>query len=110
MKITPEQAADVNMMLATFKSFEEQLYNLKGLHGHMTKKYFNELLRVAQRYEKAVKKSEEAVNDTVLDILYNAITEAIYYVRTEATKNYEGTNNGEGHNRPIPSEGDKPKE
>lgn len=110
MNLTPEQAADVNMMLATFKSFEEQLYNLKGVHGHITKKYFNEMLRVAQRYEKAVRKSEEAVNDTVLDWLYNAITEAIYYVRTEATKIDEGKDNRAGHNRPNPSEGDKPKE
>lgn len=102
MKLTKEQSAEVNLMLATFKSFEEQLYNLKGVHKFTLKKYFNEMLNVAKRYERQIKKSEEDVNDKSIDGLYNIITESIYYIKDKA---YEGKDDKSGHGGPNSSEG-----
>lgn len=105
-----ETAINLNLAIATFISFEEQLYNIKGIHGQQAKMYFNQMQRVVQRYEKEIRKKGEMLNDKTLDILSDAITDAIYIIRTEAIKTDESINNREGHSGRDPSEGDKPKE
>ena len=49
--MTKEQTAELNLLIATFRCFNEQLYNLKGAHAGIVKLKFNRLLKVAAQYE-----------------------------------------------------------
>ena len=70
-----ETQADITMLLATFRVFNEQLYNIKGKHSKVLKLKFNRLLGVARVYENEIVKltnnSEEleAVYDCIADIM-----------------------------------------
>ncbi len=70
-----EQTTDLLLLLATFRSFNEQLYNLKGVHSGLIKKKFNRLLNVSRQYEREVIKlsgeSEhlENIYDNLMDLL-----------------------------------------
>jgi len=70
-----ETQADITMLLATFRVFNEQLYNIKGKHSKVLKLKFNRLLGVARAYENEIVKltnnSEEleAVYDCIADIM-----------------------------------------
>tara|TARA_R110000851_G_scaffold296255_1_gene451318 strand:+ start:132 stop:377 length:246 start_codon:yes stop_codon:yes gene_type:complete len=70
-----ETQADITILLATFRVFNEQLYNIKGKHSKVLKLKFNRLLGVARAYENEIVKltnnSEEleAVYDCIADIM-----------------------------------------
>ena len=70
-----ETQADITISLATFRVFNEQLYNIKGKHSKVLKLKFNRLLGVARAYESEIVKltnnSEEleAVYDCIADIM-----------------------------------------
>lgn len=70
-----ETQADITILLATFRVFNEQLYNIKGKHSKLLKLKFNRLLGVARAYESEIVKltnnSEEleAVYDCIADIM-----------------------------------------
>ena len=70
-----ETHADITILLATFRVFNEQLYNIKGKHSKVLKLKFNRLLGVARAYESEIVKltnnSEEleAVYDCIADIM-----------------------------------------
>mgnify|MGYP003627740376 FL=1 len=70
-----ETQADITILLATFRVFNEQLYNIKGKHSKVLKLKFNRLLGVARAYESEIVKltnnSEEleAVYDCIADIM-----------------------------------------
>ena len=51
-----ETQADITMLLATFRVFNEQLYNIKGKHSKVLKLKFNRLLGVARVYENEIVK------------------------------------------------------
>ena len=73
--MTKEQTAELNLLIATFRCFNEQLYNLKGVHSKVVKMKFNRLLKVSSQYEKEIVKwtdgSEELeqVYDVLMDII-----------------------------------------
>ena len=70
-----ETQADIIILLATFRAFNEQLYNIKGKHSKVLKLKFNRLLGVARAYENEIVKltnnSEEleAVYDCIADLM-----------------------------------------
>tara|TARA_R110002096_G_scaffold131260_1_gene280995 strand:+ start:3232 stop:3477 length:246 start_codon:yes stop_codon:yes gene_type:complete len=70
-----ETQADITLLLATFRAFNEQLYNIKGKHSKMLKLKFNRLIGVARAYESEIVKltnnSEEleAVYDCLMDVM-----------------------------------------
>jgi Fe-S cluster assembly scaffold protein SufB len=73
--MTKEQQIDLTLLLATFRAFNEQLYNLKGTHSQVVKLKFNRLLKVSRQYEKEIIKwmdgsdELEAVYDALMDVL-----------------------------------------
>tara|TARA_R110000824_G_scaffold99366_4_gene236785 strand:+ start:4165 stop:4410 length:246 start_codon:yes stop_codon:yes gene_type:complete len=70
-----ETQADITLLLATFRAFNEQLYNIKGKHSKVLKLKFNRLIGVARAYESEIVKltnnSEEleAVYDCLMDVM-----------------------------------------
>jgi hypothetical protein len=70
-----ETQADIIILLATFRAFNEQLYSIKGKHSKILKLKFNRLLGVARAYENEIVKltnnSEEleAVYDCIADLM-----------------------------------------
>jgi Fe-S cluster assembly scaffold protein SufB len=73
--MTKQDTIDLNLLIATFRCFNEQLYNLKGSHAGIVKMKFNRLLKVSSQYEKEIVKwtdgSEELeqVYDELMDII-----------------------------------------
>jgi len=73
--MTKEQTIDLQLLIATFRCFNEQLYNLKGTHSKIVKLKFNRLLKVADQYEKEIvkwtnnNKDIETVYDNLMDII-----------------------------------------
>ena len=71
--ITEEEHIDLIVLLATFKSFNEQLYNLKGKHKNQTKMWFNRLLNTARSYENSIEEKTNVIDDENLVRVFNAI-------------------------------------
>jgi hypothetical protein len=96
--ITEEEHIDLIVLLATFKSFNEQLYNMKGKHKNQTKMWFNRLLNTARSYENSIKQKTNVIDDKNLEVVYDAITDLIYTIKDntinklkEEGKDYERT-------------------
>lgn len=81
-----EQQINLLLLLATFKSFNEQLYNLKGTHQREIKQHFNMLVKVANRYEKRLDANWLKDNKKAVDQLYDALTDLIYMLREGVEK------------------------
>ena len=70
-----ETQADIIILLATFRAFNEQLYSIKGKHSKILKYKFNRLLGVARAYENEIlkvtnnSKELEAVYDCIADLM-----------------------------------------
>jgi|TARA_Y100001973_G_C5182762_1_gene325898 sensor histidine kinase YesM len=79
--MTKEEQKNFILLLATFKSFQEQLYNLKGAHAQKVKMYFNRLLKVANQYENEIQKQQNAINDKAVEDVYDSLTDIIYTLR-----------------------------
>ena len=77
--MTTQQTRDVILALATFRSFNEQLYNLKGVHAGLLKKKFNRLIGTARQYEKEILRDLD--NDKQIEEVYDLLTEVIYSVK-----------------------------
>ncbi len=86
--LTKQQQIDLLVLLATFKSFEEQLYNLKGVHAKEVKLWFNRLLSTARSYDKVLSKKVNFNKDD-LEKVYDSITDIIYYLREGHQKELE---------------------
>lgn len=73
--MTKEDQADLILLISMFRSFNEQLYSLKGVHSGAVKQKFNRLIKVGRQYEREVlkltneSKEFEFVYDTLMDIL-----------------------------------------
>lgn len=80
-----DEQIDLIILLATFRSFNEQLYNLKGKHSGPTKRWFNRLVNTANSYEKSLKRND----DKNLEIVYDSITDLIYSIRDGVNKTEE---------------------
>ena len=77
--MTKEQTAELNLLIATFRCFNEQLYNLKGSHSGIVKLRFNRLLKVARQYEREVLKSTD--NSSELELIYDNMMEVLIEVK-----------------------------
>ncbi len=75
------------LLLATFKSFREQLHNLQGEHSGLVKKKFNMLMNTAKSYEKTMDDDWLKDNQDVIDQLSDALTDFIYSIRNTAEEN-----------------------
>jgi hypothetical protein len=80
------QILDINLLLAIFKCFTEQLTAIQGRDKHLVKQKFNKLLKVAQSYEKEVDKSMEESQDESIEQIYDALMENILEGRDVALK------------------------
>jgi len=83
--MTKEQTAELNLLISTFRCFNEQLYNLKGSHTKIVKMKFNRLLKVAAQYEKEIvqwtKGSEE------IETIYDNLMEVLIEVKKQVHEN-----------------------
>ena len=82
-----EQTIDLNLLLATFRCFNEQLYNLKGSHNQIVKMKFNRLLKVAAQYEKEV--VHLTGGDPGIEAVYDNLMDIIVAIKEQVTKQYE---------------------
>jgi len=72
--LTKEDTLDISILIALFRCFNEQLYNLKGAHAGIVKMKFNRLLKLSSQYEKEIAQEMnteemEAVYDQLMDIV-----------------------------------------
>ena len=81
MDLNKDQQIDLAILLATFKSFSEQLHNIKGVHGGTLKKKFNLVLNTTKMYEKQIDRDWLEENQQVIEELTDAITDFIYLLR-----------------------------
>ena len=82
--LNKEEQIDLIVLIATFKSFNEQLYNIKGKHKAQTKMWFN-----------SIKSQTDLIDDENLEIIYDSITELIYAIKENTINQVkEETNEG----------------
>lgn len=81
-----ENQLNLLLLLATFKSFSEQLYNLKGEHSGLVKKKFNMLMNAASSYERTIDEEWLKENKSVIEGLNDSVTDFIYTLRDESIK------------------------
>lgn len=79
--MTKQDTIDLNLLIATFRCFNEQLYNLKGRHSKIVKLKFNRLLGVARAYEKEILKWTD--NSPELETVYDELMEIILTVKEQ---------------------------
>lgn len=82
--MTKEQTAELNLLIATFRCFNEQLYNLKGSHSGIVKLKFNRLLKVANQYEKEIVKWTEGSEQ--LEVIYDNLMDVIVTVKKQVNE------------------------
>ena len=81
-----ENQLNLLLLLATFKSFSEQLYNLKGEHSGLVKKKFNMLMNAVSSYERTIDEEWLKENKSVIEDLNDSVTDFIYTLRDESIK------------------------
>jgi len=86
--MTPQENADLSLLIATYRCFHEQLYNMKGRHRHRLKQVFNELERVADKYEKTVVKQILGEKNEPADLLQDSIQDFMYTLRDYGVGKY----------------------
>lgn len=79
--MTKEQATDLNLLLATFRCFNEQLYMLKGSHSKSVKQKFNRLVKVSAQYEREVLRFTNESKE--LEVIYDALMEVLVTVKND---------------------------
>lgn len=82
--INKRDAADINLLLAIFRCFHEQLFALKGTHAGVIKLKFNRLIKVANQYEREIMK---IIDD---DPQMNQIYDDLMDVMVELKQNIDG--------------------
>ena len=82
--MTKEQETEINLLLATMRCFNEQLYNIKGTHSKILKMKFNRLLKISNQYEREVLRWTN--NDQQLEAMYDTLMDVLYTVKTEIVK------------------------
>ncbi len=78
--MTKEQKVELNLLIAIFRCFNEQLYNLKGAHSKVVKMKFNRLLRTSDQYEKEI---INWTNNDDIDIVYDNMMDLIIEVKKQ---------------------------
>ena len=82
--MTKQDTIDLNLLIATFRCFNEQLYNLKGKHSGVVKLKFNRLLNVARQYEKEIVKYTDGSKE--LERVYDELMEIIILVKKQSNE------------------------
>lgn len=72
---------DLLLLLATFKSFSEQMYNMKDVHKGIVKRRFNILLNAINGYENVLDSDWLKENTDVMEQLSDAVTDMVYTIR-----------------------------
>lgn len=86
--MTPQENADLSLLIATYRCFHEQLYNMKGRHKQKLKQVFTELEKVANRYEKTVVKQVLGEGNKEADLLQDSIQDFMYTLRDYGVGKY----------------------
>ena len=81
MNLDREQQISLLILIATFKSLNEQLYNLKGAHSGIVKRKFNMLQNAFKSYERFLNDTWLKDNKEVIEQLHDALTDLIYMLR-----------------------------
>ena len=79
--MTKEHTTDLLLLLAIFRCFNEQLYNLKGAHSKSIKLKFNRLLKVAAQYEREILQWTEGSKE--LELIYDNLMELLIEVKKQ---------------------------
>jgi len=79
--MTKEHTSDLLLLIAMFRCFNEQLYNLKGAHAGIIKLKFNRLLKVAAQYERQITQWTEGSKE--LELIYDSLMEVLIEVKTQ---------------------------
>lgn len=85
---------DLLILLGTYKSFSEQLHNMKGRHSGIIKRKFNILHNHVRQYENSLDKTWLKDNGDIIEELSDAITDLVYMLRENVGKpNSDGRDN-----------------
>ena len=79
--MTKEHTTDLLLLIATFRCFNEQLYNLKGTHAGIIKLKFNRLLKVSAQYEREILQWTEGSKE--LELIYDSLMEVLIEVKKQ---------------------------
>ena len=79
--MTKEHKTELLLLIAMFRCFNEQLYNLKGSHAGIIKLKFNRLLKVAAQYEREITQWTEGSKE--LELIYDSLMEVLIEVKTQ---------------------------
>ena len=79
--MTKEHTTDLLLLIAMFRCFNEQLYNLKGAHSNLIKLKFNRLLKVAAQYEREITQWTEGSKE--LELIYDSLMEVLIEVKKQ---------------------------
>ena len=79
--MTKEHTTDLLLLIATFRCFNEQLYNLKGTHAGIIKVKFNRLLKVSAQYEREILQWTEGSKE--LELIYDSLMEVLIEVKKQ---------------------------
>lgn len=82
--MTKQDTIDLNLLIATFRCFEEQLYNLKGSHSGIVKLKFNRLVKVARQYQKEIVKYTD--NSEELEQIYDMLMDILIEVKKQSNE------------------------
>ena len=79
--MTKEHTTDLLLLIATFRCFNEQLYNLKGTHAGIIKLKFNRLLKVSAQYEREITQWTEGSKE--IELIYDSLMEVLIEVKKQ---------------------------
>ena len=79
--MTKEHTTELLLLIAMFRCFNEQLYNLKGAHAGIIKLKFNRLLKVAAQYEREITQWTQGSKE--LELIYDSLMEVLIEVKTQ---------------------------
>lgn len=79
--MTKEHTTDLLLLIAMFRCFNEQLYNLKGSHAGIVKLKFNRLLKVSAQYEREILQWTEGSKE--LEVIYDSLMEVLIEVKKQ---------------------------
>jgi hypothetical protein len=79
--MTKEHTTDLLLLIAMFRCFNEQLYNLKGSHSKKVKLKFNRLLKVSAQYEREITQWTEGSKE--LELIYDSLMEVLIEVKKQ---------------------------
>lgn len=84
-----KEIMDINILLAIFKCFSEQLHSNQGRHTGILKMKYNRVLKVVRQYEKEIDKSMLLTGDNSIEEIYDTLMDTIMESRDIVMDNIE---------------------